>query len=41
MCENAYAVGYTGGSKEDIEEAHITNRQILAESGEQVLLKDD
>ena len=40
LCENGYAVGYTGGSKEDIEEAHIANRQKLAESGEQLLLED-
>ena len=40
LCENGYAVGYTGGSKEDIEEAHIANRQKLAESGEQILLED-
>ena len=40
MCENGYAVGYTGGSKSDIEAAHITNRQKLAESGEQTLLED-
>jgi micrococcal nuclease len=41
LCENGYAVGYTGGSKEEIEQSHITNRQILAESGEQVLLIDE
>jgi len=40
LCENGYAVGYTGGSKSDIEAAHIANRQKLAESGEQILLED-
>ena len=33
MCESGYAVGYFGGSKEEIEAAHIENRQLLAEQG--------
>ena len=41
LCENGYAVGYTGGSKSDIEAAHIINRQLLAESGVQTLLLED
>jgi hypothetical protein len=31
MCESGYAVGYFGGSKEEIEAAHIENRQLLLE----------
>jgi hypothetical protein len=31
MCESGYAVGYFGGSKEEIEEAHIKNRELLLE----------
>ena len=41
LCENGYAVGYTGGSKSDIEAAHIINRQLLAESGVLTLLLED
>ena len=34
MCESGYAVGYFCGSKKEIEEAHIANRQLLlAEQG--------
>ena len=38
MCEHGYAVGYWGQNKADIADEHITNRKILAESGEQELL---
>jgi micrococcal nuclease len=31
MCESGYAVGYFGGSKEEIEEEHMKNRQVLLE----------
>ena len=31
MCESGYAVGYFGGSKEEIEEAHMVNRKLLEE----------
>ena len=31
MCESGYAVGYFGGSKEEIEAAHIKNRELLLE----------
>ena len=31
MCESGYAVGYFGGSKEEIEEAHMKNRELLLE----------
>ncbi len=31
MCEQGYAVGYHGGSKEEIEAAHMANRQLLLE----------
>ena len=31
MCESGYAVGYFGGSKEEIEGEHMKNRQILLE----------
>jgi hypothetical protein len=31
MCENGYAVGYHGGSKEEIEAEHMTNRKLLEE----------
>jgi hypothetical protein len=33
MCESGYAVGYFGGSKEEIEAEHIKNRQLLEEQG--------
>ena len=33
MCDEAYAVPYFGQSKEDIEELHIANREILIEKG--------
>jgi len=29
MCEAGYAVGYHGGSKEEIEDEHMANRQLL------------
>ena len=32
MCENGYAVGYFGGSKEEIEAEHMKNRKLLEES---------
>ena len=32
MCENGYAVGYFGGSKEEIEAEHMANRKLLEES---------
>ena len=38
MCEHGYAVGYWGQNKADIADEHITNRKVLAESGEQELL---
>ena len=38
MCENGYAVGYWGQNKDDVEGAHMANRKMLAESGEQELL---
>ena len=38
MCEHGYAVGYWGQNKADVADEHITNRKILAESGEQELL---
>ena len=31
MCEAGYAVGYHGGSKEEIEDAHMSNRKLLEE----------
>lgn len=33
MCEEAFAVPYFGQSKEDIEELHAVNRDILIEKG--------
>ena len=41
MCENGYAVGYFGGSKEEIEAEHIVNRKYLAEQGVQELLMEE
>ena len=41
LCDNGYAVPYTGQNKDDVLDAHIENRKILAESGEQELLMDD
>ena len=41
MCEKGYAVGYTGGNKDDVANAHIANRKLLAESGEQELLMEE
>ena len=41
MCESGYAVGYHGGSKEEIEEEHWKNRLFLAENGTQQLLELD
>ena len=32
MCENGYAVGYFGGSKEEIEAEHMKNRELLLET---------
>ena len=32
MCESGYAVGYFGGSKEEIEAEHMKNRKLLEES---------
>ena len=32
MCENGYAVGYFGGSKEEIEAEHMKNRKLLEET---------
>ena len=34
LIENNYAVPYLGQSKDDIEQGHLTNRQILIERGE-------
>ena len=31
MCEHGYAVGYFGGSKEEIEAEHMKNRTLLEE----------
>ena len=31
MCEKGYAVGYHGGSKEEIEAEHMKNRELLLE----------
>ena len=31
MCESGYAVGYHGGSKEEIESEHMKNRKLLEE----------
>ena len=31
MCESGYAVGYYGGSKEETEEEHMKNRELLKE----------
>ena len=39
MCEHGYAVGYWGQNKEDVEGEHMSNRKLLAESGEQELLE--
>ena len=39
MCENGYAVGYWGQNKADVEDEHLKNRKMLAESGEQQLLE--
>ena len=39
MCENGYAVGYWGQNKADVEDEHLSNRKMLAESGEQELLE--
>jgi hypothetical protein len=33
MCDEAFAVPYFGQSKEDIEELHSANRDILIEKG--------
>ena len=41
MCEKGYAVGYTGGNKDDVWDVHIANRKLLAESGEQELLMEE
>jgi micrococcal nuclease len=41
LCDNGYAVPYTGQNKNDVLDAHIENRKILAESGEQELLIDE
>ena len=41
MCENGYAVSYHGQNKEDVAAAHIANRKLLAESGEQELLMEE
>ena len=32
MCEKGYAVGYFGGSKEEIEAEHMKNRELLLET---------
>ncbi|MAT07627.1 MAG: thermonuclease family protein [Nitrososphaerales archaeon] len=32
MCENGYAVGYFGGSKEEIKAEHLKNRALLFET---------
>ena len=34
LIENNYAVPYLGQSKDDIEQGHLTNRQILIERGD-------
>ena len=39
MCEHGYAVGYWGQNKDDVEGEHMSNRKLLAESGEQELLE--
>ncbi len=33
MCENGHAVGYWGQNKEDVQDEHMKNRQLLAEQG--------
>ena len=33
MCENGYAVGYHGQNKDNVQSAHMVNRQFLAEQG--------
>ena len=38
LCENGFAVGYTGGSKNELTEEHWKNRQYLAEHNKQDLL---
>ena len=41
MCENGYAVGYTGQNKDDVKDEHESNRRLLAEKGEQEYLEWD
>ena len=38
MCENGYAVGYTGQIKDDVKDEHWKNRELLAEQGVQEFL---
>ena len=33
MCENGYAVGYTGQNKDDVKSEHWKNRELLADQG--------
>lgn len=41
MCENGYAVGYTGQNKDAVKDEHWKNRELLAEQGVQQLLPWD
>ena len=41
MCENGYAVGYTGQNKDDVKDEHWKNRELLAEQGVKQLLPWD
>ena len=41
LCENGYAVGYTGQNKDDVKDEHWKNRVLLAEQGVHDLLPWD
>jgi hypothetical protein len=41
MCENGFAVGYTGQNKADVKDEHWKNRLLLKEQGVHELLEWD
>jgi len=41
MCENGFAVGYTGQNKDDVKDQHWQNRLLLEEQGVHELLQWD
>jgi micrococcal nuclease len=41
MCENGFAVGYTGQNKDDVKDEHWKNRLLLKEQGVHELLEWD